>query len=80
MHKQPYLGRIALCIRKKPLESGEIRAFHGTLQRHWNPDPSVLNMLRSNQCTERSIKVMQVLYYMCKNKGFNALFVYFCIV
>ena len=33
MHKQPYLGRIALCIRKKTLQSGEIRAFYGA--DHW---------------------------------------------
>ena len=29
MHKQPYLGRIALCKRKKSLKSDEIRAFYG---------------------------------------------------
>ena len=39
-----------------------------TLQRHWNPDPSVLDIPRSNQCAERSIEVMWELYYMCKNK------------
>ena len=39
-----------------------------TLQRHWNPDPSVLDIPKSNQCAERSIKVIQKLYYMCKNK------------
>ena len=32
MSKQPYLGRIALCIRKKPLKSGEIRAFYGSFK------------------------------------------------
>ena len=32
------------------------------------PDPSVSNIPRSNQCAERSIKVIQELYYMCKNK------------
>ena len=31
MHKQPYLGRIALCIRKKTSKSGEIWAFYGML-------------------------------------------------
>ena len=39
-----------------------------TLQRHWNPDPSVLDIPRSNQCAERSIEVMRELHYMCKNK------------
>ena len=39
-----------------------------TLQRYWNPDPSVLGIPRSNQCAKRTIKVMQELYYMCKNK------------
>ena len=34
------------------------------LQRHWNPDPSVLDMPRSNGCAERSIEVMWELYYM----------------
>ena len=38
------------------------------LQRHWNPDSSVLDIPRSNQCAERSIEVMEELYYMCKNK------------
>ena len=38
------------------------------LQRHWNPDFSVLDISRSNQCAERSIKVMQELYSICKNK------------
>ena len=37
-----------------------------TLQR--NPDPSVLDIPKSNQCAECSIKVIQKLYYMCKNK------------
>ena len=32
------------------------------------PDPSVLDIPGSNQCTERSIKLIQELYYMCKNK------------
>ena len=32
------------------------------------PDPSVLDTPRSNQCSERSIKVIQEIYYMCKNK------------
>ena len=32
------------------------------------PDPSVLDIPRSNQCSERSIKVIQELYYMCRNK------------
>ena len=40
-----------------------------TLQRHWNTDPSVLDIPRSNQCTERSIEEMRELYYMCKNKA-----------
>ena len=31
MHKQPYVGRIALCTRKKLLKSGEIRHFYGTI-------------------------------------------------
>ena len=35
---------------------------------HRNPDPSVLDIPRSNQCAEHSIKVMQDLYYVCKNK------------
>ena len=39
-----------------------------TLQRHWSPDPSVLDIPRSNQCAERSIELMRELYYMCKNK------------
>ena len=39
-----------------------------TLQRHRNPDPSVLDIPRRNQCAERSIEVMRELYYMCKNK------------
>ena len=30
-----------------------------TLQRHWNPDRSVLDIPRSNQCAERSIEVMR---------------------
>ena len=30
MHNQPYVGRIALCTRKKLLKSGEIRHFYGT--------------------------------------------------
>ena len=38
------------------------------LQRHWNPDPSVLDIPRINQWAERSIEVMLELYYMCKNK------------
>ena len=38
------------------------------LQRHWNPDPSVLDIPRSNQCAERSIEVIGELYYMYKNK------------
>ena len=29
MHNQPYVGRIALCKRKKLLKSGEIRDFYG---------------------------------------------------
>ena len=29
MHNQPYVGRIALCTRKKLLKSGEIRHFYG---------------------------------------------------
>ena len=29
---QPYVGRIALCTRKKLLKSGEIRDFYGTSQ------------------------------------------------
>ena len=29
MHNQPYVGRIALCKRKKLLKSGEIRHFYG---------------------------------------------------
>ena len=32
------------------------------------PDPSVLDIPKSNQCAECSIKVIQELYYMCKNK------------
>ena len=32
------------------------------------PDPSVLDIPKSNQCAERSIEVIQKLYYMCKNK------------
>ena len=28
MNNQPYVGRIALCTRKKLLKSGEIRAFY----------------------------------------------------
>ena len=42
MHNQPYIGRIALCTRKKLLKSGEIRDFYGTLGRfklftpNWN--------------------------------------------
>ena len=39
-----------------------------TSQRPWNPDPSVLDIPRSNQCAERSIEVMRELYYMSKNK------------
>ena len=39
-----------------------------TLQRYWDPDPSVLDIPRSNQCADRSIKVMHESYYMCKNK------------
>ena len=31
MHNQPYVGRIALCKRKKLLKSGEIRDFYGTM-------------------------------------------------
>ena len=38
------------------------------LQMHWNPDLSVLDIPRSNQCAERSIEVMRELYYMCKHK------------
>ena len=30
MHNKPYVGRIALCTRKKLLKSGEIRHFYGT--------------------------------------------------
>ena len=29
MHNQPYVGRIAVCTRKKLLKSGEIRHFYG---------------------------------------------------
>ena len=29
MHNKPYVGRIALCTRKKLLKSGEIRHFYG---------------------------------------------------
>ena len=29
MHKQPYLGRIALCVKRKSLKSCEIKAFYG---------------------------------------------------
>ena len=29
MHNQPYVGRVALCTRKKLLKSGEIRHFYG---------------------------------------------------
>ena len=29
MHNQPYVGRIALCTRKRLLKSGEIRDFYG---------------------------------------------------
>ena len=43
-----------------------------TLQRHWNQEARSLSIgytyFRSNQCAERSIKVIQELYYMCKNK------------
>ena len=38
------------------------------LQKHWNLDPSILDIPRSNQCAECSIKVMQELYSVCKNK------------
>ena len=31
MHKQPYLGRIALYKEKKSLKGSEIRAFYGIL-------------------------------------------------
>ena len=33
MHNQPYVGRIALCTRKKLIKSGEIRHFYGN--EHW---------------------------------------------
>ena len=37
MHNQPYVGRIALCTRKKLLKSGEIRHFYGMgLIRVWS--------------------------------------------
>ena len=37
MHNQPYLGHIALCIRKKkPLKSGEFIAFYGKVCLHQN--------------------------------------------
>ena len=31
MHNQPYVGRIALCTRKKLLKNGEIRHFYVTV-------------------------------------------------
>ena len=36
MHNQPYVGRIALCTRKKllKLKSGEIRHFYGNQEKY----------------------------------------------
>ena len=43
-----------------------------TLQTHWNQEARSLSIgytyFRSNQCAGRSIKVIQELYYMYKNK------------
>ena len=44
----------------KPYKKHEIH-YKGT-------DPSVMDIPKSNQCAECSIKVIQELYYMCKNK------------
>jgi hypothetical protein len=38
------------------------------LANHWNNQPSVINIPRSNQCAERAVKVMKELYNSCKNK------------
>ena len=43
------------------------KALH-SLENHWEQEPSVLNIPRSNQCAERAIKVMQELYAACRNK------------
>lgn len=39
-----------------------------TLNKFWNREPSRLNILRSNQCAERAIKIMQDLYEACRDK------------
>ena len=46
----------------------EILEALATFRNHWNPDPSAINIPRSNQCAERAIKIMQELYAICKNK------------
>lgn len=48
-----------LLNKKKPL---------ATFTNHWNPEPSAINIPRSNQCAERAIKVMEDLYGLCRNK------------
>ena len=40
MHNQHYVGRIALCTRKKMLKSGEIRHFYGIVSSRHVPYPS----------------------------------------
>ena len=49
--------------KKKRMRDCRILMAHDcTLQRHWNPDPSVLDIPRSNQCAERSINAGIILY------------------
>ena len=68
MHNQPYVGRIALCTRKKLLKSGEIRHFYGmsriTKISSFSIEYSVSIFCRMNHVVYQPSEISDLLMYV----------------